>query len=193
MLIVALGNPGPEYTRTRHNIAWQMIEHLSFFPELKWQSRFSGDLATYGSEKTGNQKIHLLCPMTYMNLSGRSVSAAMKFFKLEIEELLVIHDEIEMDFGMMGFKKGGGLAGHNGLRSIVSCLGSRDFNRLRIGISKPEHGNVTTFVLGKFSPEEQEVLDTFLEHAARILEENLTEDIDILVQKYKKYRILQKM
>jgi PTH1 family peptidyl-tRNA hydrolase len=189
MLIAALGNPGNEYALTRHNIAWQMIEHLSFFPDLKWKSRFDGDLATYRSEKTGTRKSNLLCPMTYMNLSGQSVAAAMKFFKLKTEDLLVIHDDIELDFGIMGFKKGGGLAGHNGLRSIASCLGSRDFNRLRMGISKPAHGDVTSFVLGKFSPDEQAVLSIFLEQTAKILEENLTEDIDSLIKKYKKYRI----
>jgi len=193
MLIAALGNPGPEYNRTRHNIAWQMIEHLSFFSDLEWQSRFKGDLAKYSSDKTGNRVIYFLCPMTYMNLSGHSVAAAMKFFKLEIQDLLVIHDEIELDFGIMGFKKGGGLAGHNGLRSIASSMGSRDFNRLRMGISKPAGSDVTSFVLGKFSKEEHAVLSTFLKETARILEENLTENIDILVKKYKKYNIFPDM
>jgi len=190
MLIAALGNPGPEYSRTRHNIAWQMIEHLSVFPDLEWSNKFRGDLATFKPETGGREKIYLLCPLTFMNLSGESISAAIRFFKMNLEDLLVIHDDLELDFGIMGYKKGGGLAGHNGLRSVVSSLGTRDFNRLRMGISKPSHGDITPYVLGGFTEDEQAVLPTFLEETARILETNFMEDMDTLVKKYKKHRII---
>ncbi len=190
MLIAALGNPGPEYARSRHNIAWQMIELLSFYPELQWDYKFKGDLAKYSSGITEGQTLYLLCPLTFMNLSGESVAAVMRFFKIDIQDLLVVHDDLELNFGVMGYKKGGGLAGHNGLRSIASSLGTRDFNRLRMGISKPSHGDITPYVLGTFSEDEQAVLPTFLEETARILEDNLTENIDSLVKKYKKYQII---
>jgi PTH1 family peptidyl-tRNA hydrolase len=190
MLIAALGNPGQEYRLTRHNIAWQMIEYLSVFPDLKWDSKFRGDLATFKPESGEGKKIYLLCPLTFMNLSGESISAVMRFFKMDLEDLLVIHDDLELDFGIMGYKKGGGLAGHNGLRSVASCLGTRDFNRLRMGISKPSHGDITPYVLGHFSLDEQAVLPVFLEETARILETNLMEDMDTLVKKYKKHRVI---
>jgi PTH1 family peptidyl-tRNA hydrolase len=125
-----------------------------------------------------------------MNLSGESIAAAMRFFKLDIGDLLVIHDDLELDFGVMSYKKGGGLAGHNGLRSVAACLGTRDFNRLRMGISKPSHGDITPYVLGQFSEDEQAVLPTFLEATAKILEDNLTKDIDSLVKKYNKHPII---
>lgn len=190
MLIVALGNPGPEYFFTRHNIAWQMVEYLSFFPDLTWTSKFNGLYAKFKMEQTGNKNHYLLKPLTFMNLSGQSVQALMQFFKINLEDLLVIHDEIELDFGVMGYKKGGGLAGHNGLRSVTACLGTRDFNRLRLGISRPSHNDITSYVLGEFSTTEQEELPFFLEESARILEENLQEDIENLVKKYKKHNIL---
>lgn len=190
MLIAALGNPGPEYSRTRHNIAWQMIEHLTVFPDLEWSNKFRGDLANFKPESGGAEKIYLLCPLTFMNLSGESISAAMRFFKMNLEDLLVIHDDLELDFGIIGYKKGGGLAGHNGLRSVASSLGTRDFKRLRMGISKPSHGDITHYVLGRFTEEEQAVLPTLLEETARILETNFMEGMDTLVKKYKKHRII---
>jgi PTH1 family peptidyl-tRNA hydrolase len=190
MLIAALGNPGPEYFFTRHNIAWQMIEYLSFFPDLKWNSKFNGLYAIFKSEQTGNKNHYLLKPLTFMNLSGQSVQALMQFFKIDLEELLVIHDEIELDFGILGYKKGGGLAGHNGLRSVTSCLGTRNFNRLRLGISRPSHDDITSYVLGEFSKTEQKELPFFLEESARILEKNLQEATEDLVKKYKKHNIL---
>lgn len=189
-MIAALGNPGPEYARSRHNIAWQMIEYLSFFSELRWDHRFKADLAKYRPGNTGLPDVYFLCPLTFMNLSGESVAAALRFYKMEPRDLLVIHDDLELDFGVMGFKKGGGLAGHNGLRSIAARLGTRDFNRLRMGISKPSHGDITAYVLGHFSEDEEAVLPTFLEETARILEQNLDQNIDALVSKYRKHRII---
>jgi PTH1 family peptidyl-tRNA hydrolase len=125
-----------------------------------------------------------------MNLSGQSVQALMQFYKIDLDDLLVIHDDIELDFGIMGFKKGGGLGGHNGLRSVSSCLGTRDFSRLRLGISRPDHDDITSYVLGEFSRTEQTELPFFLEASARILEENFLEDIKDLLKKYKKHHIL---
>ncbi len=187
-LVVALGNPGSQYETTRHNIAWQMMEYLSFFNELSWQGKFNGEYATY---MVDGRKIFFLEPMTYMNRSGDSLVAMMNFFKIEMEEILVIHDELELDYGVMGFKLGGGLAGHNGLRSVAASLGTRDFKRLRLGISRPTHKDVTSYVLGKFTGDERIVLPTFLEKAAELMEGNLEGDFCLLAKKYRKKNTIE--
>ncbi|MGE5342349.1 MAG: aminoacyl-tRNA hydrolase [Candidatus Omnitrophota bacterium] len=186
-LIAALGNPGAQYQRTRHNIAWQMIEYLSFSSQLDWHSKFNGEYATY---RFGEEIVFFLKPMTYMNLSGNSISALMKFYKLTPEEVLVVHDELELDFGTISFKRGGGLGGHNGLRSAVASLGTPDFNRFRLGISRPAHRDITSYVLGPFSKDEQIVLPTYLEEAARLLEICLTDGVESMETLYKKKKII---
>lgn len=189
-VVVALGNFGAKYALTRHNIAWQMMEFLSFYHELDWQEKFRGVYATY-LETQRMEKIYFLKPMTYMNLSGRSLGDLMRFFQVEPEEVLVIHDELELDFGMIGFKRGGGLGGHNGLRSVTENLGTRDFNRLRLGISRPPHRDITSYVLGPFSQEERILLPTFLEESARLLEECLERGFDALEKSHRKQMLLQ--
>lgn len=187
-LVAVLGNPGAQYEATRHNIAWQMVEHLSFFNDLDWKEKFKGE---YASVSINGGKVYFLAPLTYMNRSGDSVLPMMQFFKIPMEEILVVHDELELDFGVLGFKQGGGLAGHNGLRSIASVLGTRDFKRLRLGISRPSHGDITSYVLGNFSSDERAVLPTFLEGAAELLEKCLAEDFDVMAERYRKEKIIK--
>ena len=187
-LLAALGNPGPQYFHTRHNIAWQMIEYLSFFPDLDWEEKFKGEYALY---RFGDEVVFFLKPWTYMNRSGLSLAALMNYYKLEPEEVLVIHDELELDFGVIGFKRGGGLGGHNGLRSTAASLGTRDFNRMRLGISRPSHRDITSYVLGPFSPEEEPLLTTYYEEAAKLLEYCFTEGFDAAEKNYRKERIVQ--
>jgi peptidyl-tRNA hydrolase, PTH1 family len=187
-LVAALGNMGPKYTFTRHNIAWQMIECLSFADELNWQEKFKG---VYASYRPVDDPVYFLKPWTYMNLSGQSLVALMNFYKLQPEEILVIHDDLELDFGVVGFKRGGGLGGHNGLRSTTQCLGTRDFNRLRLGISRPSHSDITSYVLGPFSEDEQIVLPTYLEEAAKLLETCLTDGFDSMEKPYRKKKVIQ--
>lgn len=186
-LIVALGNPGEKYRYTRHNIAWQLLDHLAFYSSLRWQSKFKGE---YASHPTDSGNVLFLKPQTYMNLSGESVLPMANFFKIEAEELLVIHDDIELPFGVIGFKTEGGLAGHNGLRSIASALGTRDFRRLRLGISRPAAGTVEAYVLSNFSEEEQAVLPRYLGKAAPLLEQSLIQDFDTLEQRYRKEKLV---
>ncbi len=186
-LVAALGNIGAQYADTRHNIAWQMLECLPFFSELSWKSKFSGEYASYDYE---GERIYFIMPHTYMNLSGKSIAPAMQFFKIEPHQVLVVHDDLEQDFGLLSFKEGGGLAGHNGLRSIASALGTRDFKRMRLGISRPSHGDITSYVLGKFHPDEQAVLPTYLENAAKSLELSFTAKFPNLVKKYRKRDML---
>ncbi|MEN8222372.1 MAG: aminoacyl-tRNA hydrolase [Acidobacteriota bacterium] len=186
-LIAALGNPGPEYQASRHNAAWQLVEYFSFFEDLKWQKKFNGE---FTEVNLSGEKVFIILPLTFMNRSGSSISTIAKFYKIEPDEILVIHDELELDFGIVGFKQGGGLGGHNGLRSTTSSLGTRDFNRFRIGISRPEHKDVTSYVLGNFNREEQKELPFLLESGADILEENIGIDFDQLDMKHRKIRIL---
>ncbi len=186
-LIIALGNPGQKYVTTRHNIAWQMLEHLSFFHNLIWQTKFKGEHSIYS---IGGEKVFFLKPQTYMNLSGESVQPFAHFFKIKFDEILVIHDDIELDFGVIGFKNGGGLAGHNGLRSVANLLGTREFKRMRLGISRPTHGKVETYVLSNFSEDEKIVLSTYLDKAANLLEQCLAEDFNTIENKFKKENLL---
>ncbi len=187
-LIAPLGNPGPEYLSSRHNAAWQLIEHLSFFEELKWQEKFNGTMTDF---RNGDEKIHIILPKTFMNRSGSSIAAAANFYKITPEEILVIHDDLELNFGIVGFKYGGGLGGHNGLRSITSSIGTRDYNRFRIGISRPDHKDITSYVLGKFSKEEQKELPFLLSESASILEVNFELDFKELDLKHRKIKIIE--
>jgi PTH1 family peptidyl-tRNA hydrolase len=161
-LLVFLGNPGREYEKTRHNAAWLAVEKLPFYASLVWQEKFKGRYAV------SPDKTILLMPQTFMNLSGVCVRACMDFFKIAPAGLAVIHDDIELPFGTAGFRCGGGPGGHNGLRSIQQNLSSADFWRFRLGVGRPARGNVSSYVLGRFSREEEPFLDTYLQKAAAI-------------------------
>jgi PTH1 family peptidyl-tRNA hydrolase len=186
-LVAALGNPGVRYANTRHNIAWQLLENLSFYENLEWKDKFKGE---YARHSLSGEKIFFLKPLIYMNRSGESIRELISFFKIDLEDVLVLHDDLELDFGVTGFKRNGGLAGHNGLRSIASCLGTKDFNRMRLGISRPSHSDITSYVLGSFSEDEQVVLPTYLEAAAALLELYLTQGFDMVEEQYKKKRVI---
>jgi peptidyl-tRNA hydrolase, PTH1 family len=154
LLVAGLGNPGREYERTRHNAGWLVLDELASRHGGSWRSKFSGSLAEI---RLGDLRLALLKPETYMNDSGRSVGAAVRFFKVEPEQVLVVHDDVDLEAGRLQARAGGGLAGHNGLRSLAQHLGSQDFLRLRIGIGRPGRGDprpVADWVLSPFSPEE---------------------------------------
>ncbi len=159
-LIVGVGNPGPEYAQTRHNIAWMLLDASPLFRNSVWKNKFKG---LYCEATHKNKKLYALKPLTYMNLSGESVQPLASFYKIEPAEILVIHDEVDIPFGQVHFKMGGGLAGHNGLKSIAACLGTNDFARMRIGVGKPVHGSVANWVLGAFSKDEQIQMPLLLE------------------------------
>src|SRR5215212_4361772 len=154
LLVVGLGNPGREYAKTRHNAGWLVLDELANRHGGSWRSKFSGSLAEV---RLDGHRVALLKPETYMNESGRSVAAAATFFKVEPDAILVVHDEGDFDLGRLQARKGGGLAGHNGLRSIAQALGTQDFLRLRIGVGRPGRGDrrpVADYVLSPFDPEE---------------------------------------
>jgi peptidyl-tRNA hydrolase, PTH1 family len=153
LLVAGLGNPGREYADTRHNVGFMVADELARRHGGSWRAKFSGDLAEVRLDEL---RLAVLKPQTYMNESGRSVAAAVRFFKVQPESVLVVHDEVDLEPGRLQARLGGGLAGHNGLRSLARHLGTPEFARLRIGVGRPERGDprpVADFVLSPFPPE----------------------------------------
>src|SRR4026209_105378 len=138
LLVAGLGNPGREYERTRHNAGWLVLDKLAQRHGGSWRSKFAGSLSEV---RLGHARVALLKPETYMNESGRSLGAAARFFKVQPEQVLVVHDDVDLETGRLQARAGGGLAGHNGLRSLAQHLGSQDFLRLRIGVGRPGRGD----------------------------------------------------
>ena len=151
-LVVGLGNPGARYRDTRHNLGRRAVELIADELGGSWRSRWNGRVSEL---RDGDERLALLVPETFMNESGRSVAPALRFYKLPPERLVVVHDELDLELGDVRAKQGGGLAGHNGLRSLAEDLGSQDFLRVRIGIGRPERGDrrpVADWVLQPFPP-----------------------------------------
>jgi PTH1 family peptidyl-tRNA hydrolase len=154
LLVAGLGNPGREYAANRHNVGWLVVDELARRHGGTWRGKFNGDLAEV---RIDGHKVALLKPETYMNDSGRSVQAAMRFFKVEPHAVLIVHDESDLDLGRLQLRRGGGTAGHNGVRSVAKQLGSPDFLRLRVGVGRPERGDprpLSDWVLSDFEPHE---------------------------------------
>lgn len=149
-----MGNPGREYARNRHNAGYLVVDELARRHGGSWRSKFNGQTAEI---RIDGERVALLKPETYMNDSGIAVGAAAQFFKLEPDEVLIVHDEGDFDLGRLELKEGGGLAGHNGLRSIAQHLKTQDFHRLRIGVGRPERGDprpLADHVLSDFQPDD---------------------------------------
>jgi PTH1 family peptidyl-tRNA hydrolase len=160
-LIVGLGNPGSKYQWTRHNAGFMVLDRLADIAGISVaRKKFSG---FYGEGDWQGDHLLLLKPLTFMNLSGRSVVEALRFHKLHLKDVVVIHDDLDIPFGKVKFKEGGGHAGHNGLRSLVAELGSGDFTRVRVGIGRPSRGDVVDYVLNRFTDDEQNQLIIILD------------------------------
>ena len=154
LLIAGLGNPGARYERDRHNVGWMVVDELARRRDASFKSRFNGKI---GETRLGDHRLALLKPETYMNESGRSISAAARFFKVASEDVLVVHDDVDLEVGRLQAREGGGLGGHNGLRSIAQALGSPEFLRLRIGVGRPGRGDprdIADYVLAPFEAHE---------------------------------------
>ncbi len=184
LLVVGLGNPGREYERTRHNVGWRVVDELARRHGGSFRSKFSGKLAELRLGE-GGERVALLKPETYMNESGRSVGPAARFFKVSPEALLVVHDDVDLEPGRLQARLGGGLAGHNGLRSIAATLGTQDFLRLRIGVGRPGRGDrrpVADYVLSEFEPEVD--VEALVARAADAVETIAREGVDAAQQRF---------
>lgn len=177
MLVVGLGNPGAAYTTTRHNIGFMVIDELCarHNPQNISKSSFQGELFKYSTH-------YLLKPNTFMNLSGVSIAAVKNFYK--IDQVVVIHDDLDLPFGSVRFKHGGGHGGHNGLKSADESI-SKEYLRIRMGIGKPEHkGEVVSYVLNPFSKEEFEHLPQWISHVADAVEKLFELEWEDVASKY---------
>lgn len=182
-LIVGLGNPGRQYEKTRHNAGFLFLDELATEFSVSWfrENRFQG-LVTEVTIAT--QKVLLLKPETFMNLSGQSVGKMVRYYKLLPEEIVVAHDELDFAVGVVKLKKGGGHAGHNGLRDIIAHLGSREFYRLRMGIGRPQGTKATAdFVLSAPSREERLLLETAFHNTKSFIYSMIIDDMTIVMNK----------
>jgi peptidyl-tRNA hydrolase, PTH1 family len=176
LLVAGLGNPGPRHQRDRHNVGWMVVEELARRRDASFRSKFNGRIA---ETRFDDERIALLKPETYMNDSGRSISAAARYFRIAPEEVLVVHDDVDLEFGRLQARAGGGLAGHNGLRSISQAFGTSDFLRLRIGVGRPGRGDrrdVADFVLAPFDLHEDRA--TLVARAADAVETVVAEGLE---------------
>jgi PTH1 family peptidyl-tRNA hydrolase len=166
ILVVGLGNPGPTYAKTRHNIGFVVADLLAgrIGSDFKLHKKSGADVAT---GRLAGRAVVLAKPRTYMNESGRHVGPLAKFYSVAPADVVVLHDELDIDFGRIRLKFGGGVAGHNGLRSVAAALGSKDFQRVRIGVGRPPgRKDAATFVLEPFSSTERSEVPTICEQAA---------------------------
>ncbi|MFK5948076.1 MAG: aminoacyl-tRNA hydrolase [Methylococcales bacterium] len=174
-LIVGLGNPGREYEKTRHNAGFLFLDYLAGNASWSKESKFHGLLA---NSIIGDNKVLLLKPQTFMNKSGLSVGAVARYYKIGIDEMLVVHDELDLSAGIVRLKKGGGHAGHNGLRDIILNLAGRDFYRLRFGVGRPSPGkNVADFVLSNPSKIEAEGIITAFDKVYSLMPKLVAGDV----------------
>ena len=186
-LCAFLGNFGKEYTLHRHNVAWLFLDSTRIARGLRWSSKFKGSIAL---ADLGAGKVCFIKPHTFMNLSGESVVEAARFYRCAPDEILVIHDELEMPFGTFGYKFSGGLGGHNGLRSLEQHLGTRDFWRLRFGIGRPDHDDIAGYVLSPFESAQLDVLNSRLfPEAEKTFTELFVEGVEGFDTRYKKVRV----
>lgn len=168
-LVAGLGNPGPEYADTRHNAGFWLVDELAW----QWKANFKEEKKFFGQTaraKLAGGEVWLLKPNTYMNRSGQAVQALAQFYKIAPQEILVVHDELDITPGRIKFKLGGGNSGHNGLKDIQAKLGSADFYRLRLGIGHPgERNEVVNYVLKKPRAEERELIDQAVRKSAEAM------------------------
>lgn len=178
-MIVGLGNPGCDYNKTRHNIGFMIID--SYLKNADWKEKFMG---LYCEKIIQGEKIIFLKPQTYMNLSGNSVSKFVNFFKINSNDILVIHDDLDLPFGKIRLKKSASSGGHNGIKSIIDSLGTDNFNRFKFGISSVEKNQTKDYVLGNFSKEEQKYIDDHVDHFKGIIDDYIKKGIEEVMNLY---------
>ena len=189
-LVVGLGNPGSAYATTRHNVGAMLAAHLasSTGSSLTRNKKFLAQTAETHFGIPGDRQSIIVCaPLSYMNESGGPVKAAMSFYRVPADRLVVLHDELDIDFGAIRLKRGGGDAGHNGLRSIRSAIGTGDYYRVRLGIGRPPGRQAPAdFVLQSFSSAERSELPSFLDRAASAVETLVRRGLDVAQNEFNK-------
>jgi PTH1 family peptidyl-tRNA hydrolase len=183
ILIAGLGNPGKDYTLTRHNVGFIVVDNFISKFDIVAKSRKFKSNTTYLD--VDDKKVIVLKPLTYMNDSGSSISMVLKFYKEEISKILVIHDDIDLEFGVLRFKKNGGTAGHKGLESITAHLKDKSFDRLRFGVGRPPgQKSAARYVLKRFDSRELKELDVICEKASDAIKDYIDFGIDYCMNKY---------
>lgn len=181
-LIVGLGNPGKEYEGTRHNIGFMVLDKYALKKGLNFnRSKFNADYVEFLNK---NDKIILLKPMEYINLSGQSISKIVKFFKVEYDDILIIHDDLDIKLGKYKLKLGGNDGGHNGIKSIISNLGNNNIKRLKIGIDNDREQETKDYVLGKLKGEEKKEINEIIEKSCNIIDDFIELDFLQVMNKY---------
>lgn len=176
-LIVGLGNPEKKYDKTRHNIGFMVLDN--YLGKVDYKSKFNG---LYYEKNINNEKVIFLKPQTYMNNSGLSVFEFVNFYKISFKDILIIHDDLDLDVGMIKFKFNSSSGGHNGIKSIINCLGSQEFSRLKIGINNEYKKDTIDFVLSKFSKKDIEKLD--FDKINNAINDFLSNDINYVMNIY---------
>lgn len=184
LIIVGLGNPGPRYLLTRHNVGFRVVDRLS--EQSKIPLYKVGFHSYYGKGKCAGEEVILAKPMTYMNGSGLAVASLCRFFKVHPGNLLIVYDDLDLPLGTLRLRPVGGSGGHNGMKSIIGQMGTEEFPRLRIGIDRPHDGNVVDYVLQPFSVDEQPVLEELLPFAADATVEFIKHGILEAMNRYNK-------
>lgn len=182
-VIVGLGNPGKQYDKTRHNVGFDVIDMLA--KEYGISVTKIKHKALIGEGRIGTEKVLLVKPQTYMNLSGETLIDIYNYYKVDMENIIVIYDDIDLDVGKIRIRKKGSGGTHNGMRSIIKCLGANDFPRVRVGVSKPKPGqDLADFVLSRFRKEESDDVELGLEKAAKAVDVMIRDNIDLSMNKY---------
>lgn len=182
-VVVGLGNPGKKYDITRHNIGFEVVDEMARQHQIKMtKTKFK---AVVGEGNISGEKVLLVKPQTYMNLSGESVMKIMDYYHLSLENLIVVYDDIDVDTGKLRIRKKGSGGSHNGMRNIIYLLKEDGFPRVRIGVGRPQNGqNLADYVLGRFSKSEQELLIPIVKDAVSAIETIVKEDVDLAMNRY---------
>lgn len=185
-LLVGLGNPGAKYANTRHNAGFMVVDEWreGFVPAPPFRDKHKGQVCSISSGVPGGGRCVILKPQTFMNLSGDSVGPAVRFHQVPVERVLVVHDELDFEPGRIAVKRGGGHGGHNGLRDIVRVLGSKDFLRIRVGIGRPQRGEVSSWVLTNFTGDDAIALPESIDLARRAIDRLMADGVSAAMNEF---------
>ncbi|MBM7614779.1 aminoacyl-tRNA hydrolase [Alkaliphilus hydrothermalis] len=181
-IIVGLGNPGKKYENTRHNVGFHAVDRLAINHGI--QVTKLKHKALIGEGRIGNEKVVLVKPQTFMNLSGQSVMEILKFYKADLEKMVVLYDDIDVKVGALRIREKGSSGSHNGMKNIIYLLQKDNFPRIRIGVGKPQFGDLADYVLGRFSSEEIPLINEAIERSVLAVEAILKDDIQLAMNKY---------